>query len=588
VFLTKHPDDASTDLALLALGELQLRQHLKAINGNDTNSVTPGVAVTNHLQQALAQFDRVLAGFTNSPLRGKAFLNKGWALWIDNKPAEAALNFKAALESLPPSDDSVIARFKLADAQFKLGDVASALADYRALTQPQESPGSPKVRGPILAQALYQLERAAIQASDLSAAESAMRRLLQSDDPLAPTSLLLLGQSLEDSADPTRARQVYADFARRFPTSSLLPTVQFEWARTHVASANWPAAIAGYEDWLQRFPDDELRPDVEFSLARAQDWAGAKTNAFNLFTNFLARFPTNELARRAQFWLGDYFMEQGDYLNAQSTYQRIVENPYWPVTNISYRARFAAGRAAFKRQDWEGAGGRKGHFTLLVNGNCPEDIMADAFLALGDTKVFLPFEEASPQQSAQDRALDRQAEARATYEKIPQLFATNELARHLVPVALGRIGDCSMQLASRDFKEYANATNAYWRIVTNETAGPALRQRAEYGIGRAFALQAFDLQIRGGPSTEVTNLFSAALEHYYNVMLGAGPLAQTEPDRLWVREAGIAGAKLAEERRQWKIAVAIYERLGSLLPPLRPRLQDKLDKAREHLRLDGG
>ena len=145
-----------------------------------------------------------------------------------------------------------------------------------------------------------------------------------------------------------------------------------------------------------------------------------------------------------------------------------------------------------------------------------------------------------------------------------------------------------MLLAGRDPIEFANATNAYWRIVTNDAAGPVLRQKAEYGIGRAFALQAFDLQNRSGPSTEVTNLFSAALEHYYNVILGAGPLAQTDPDRLWVREAGIAGAKLAEERRQWKTAVGIYERLGSLLPPLRPRLQDKLDKAREHLRLDGG
>ena len=86
----------------------------------------------------------------------------------------------------------------------------------------------------------------------------------------------------------------------------------------------------------------------------------------------------------------------------------------------------------------------------------------------------------------------------------------------------------------------------------------------------------------------MTNLLSAALEHFYNVVLGSGPLAQTEPDPLWVREAGFAGARLAEERRRWKIAVGIYERLASLLPPLRPRLQDKIDKAREQLRLEGG
>lgn len=596
-FLARHPEDAASDVALLTLGEIHLRLHVTSTNTNVTNgaaAILPAAfaSVTNRLPQAIALFDRVIA-LTNSALRGKAFLNKGWCLWLDQKIDAAATSFKAAVELLPRSEDAAVARFKLADALFAQGDLTNALAHYRAVVE--EASSLPRVRTGLLPQASYQIVRTAVQAGDLSTADDAMRKILddQPDSLLAERSLLLVGQSLNDAREPAQARRLYAEFARRFTTSSLLPRVEFELARTHTDAGDWPAARAGYERWLDRHATHELRSQAEFSLAWSHWRAGSETNALNLFTNFVGHHPTGILAATAQFWVGDHFMRQGDLFNAQSAYQRIVENTNWPVTdityrNLAYRARFAAGRAAFRRQDWNGAGGRNGHFTLLFNDdNCPKHIMAEACLELGNTKIFLPLDDESPQQTEIDRALARQAEARRTFEKIPLLFATNQLARHLIPVAWGRIGDCSLQLASRDPRQYDIATNAYWRVVTNDTASAGLRQMAAHGIGRALALQAFDLQTRAGPSPEVTNLLTAALEQFYNVVLSAGPLAMTDPDPIWLKEAGLAGAKLAEERRQWKIAASLYERLSIALPPLQPRLQDKLDKAREQLRLEG-
>ena len=579
-FLARHAQGPAADLVLLTLGEVNLRLHLAESGTNGTDAATtPTVPVptgqsTNRLQEAISRFDQVLASFTNSPIRARAFLNKGWCLWLEGKPAESAAAFKAAVELLPFSEEAAVARFKLADAQLKQGELTNALANYRAVAR--DFSALPRVRTELVPRARFQIVSAATAAGDLKAAEEAMRQLLeaQADGPLAERSLLLLGESLTDAKQPARARKVYAEFAQRFPNSPLMAEVQRARGRTHIEAGEWPAAVREYELWLERFPTNELRPRVEYALASSHAKAGDETNAYNLFTNFLARFPTNELAPRAKFWVGDYFMRLGDYVSAQSTYQEIFENLDWPVTNLTYLARLAAGRAAFKRQGWKDA---ESHFTILVNdlAHCPPSIAAEAMFALGDTLT---------KQIGPGIPLDRFAEAKKVFEKIPGHFGTNELVRDLalVPAAWGRIGDCLLQLASEDPKQYESATNAYLNVLTNKTADAALRSMALCGIGKAFELQA-----AGQPASESTNCFTAAFEHYYDVVLGAGLLAQTGTDPFWLKEAGMAAARIAEDRRQWKTAIRIYERIGSVLPPLKARLQDKIDKAREQLRLEG-
>ena len=580
VFLSRYASDTATDLVLFTLGEVNLRLHLAAVRPEGSEAATtptvPAVVgpSTNYLQEAFSQFEKILSTFTNSPVRGKAFLNKGWCLWLDDKPADSASAFKAAVELLPFSEDAAVARFKLADAQLRLGDLTNAVANYRAVAR--GFPTLPRVQAELVPRAMFQIVSAATTAGDLKAAEEAMRRLLdaQPDSPLAERSLLLLGESLTSAKQPARARQVYNEFAERFPNSPLLADVELARGRTYFDAGDWTAAVKAHESWLEHFPTNELRPHVEYTLAWSHAKAGDETNALNLYTNFLAQFPTNELAPRAKLWVGDYFFRQGDYVSAQSAYQEIVENPDWPVTTLTYQARLAAGRAAFKRQGWKDA---ESHFTSLVNDltHCPPSIAAEAMFALGDT-VTKQIEPGGP--------LERFAEAKRVFMKIPDHFGTNELVRDLVllPAAWGRIGDCSLQLASQDPMQYASATNAYWNVLTNKTADAELRTKALVAIGRVFELQA-----AGMPANEATNLISAAFEHYYDVVIGAGPLAQTGSDPLSLKEAGLAAARIAEDRRQWKRAISIYERMMPVVAPLKQKLQDKIDKAREQLRLEG-
>ena len=69
------------DVALLMLGELRLKQHLVGASTNLMAGVTnAALAGTNDFEQAIAWFDRLTNLFPNSPLTGKAQLDKGWCL----------------------------------------------------------------------------------------------------------------------------------------------------------------------------------------------------------------------------------------------------------------------------------------------------------------------------------------------------------------------------------------------------------------------------------------------------------------------------------------------------------------------------
>ena len=582
-FLAAHPQDAASEMAMLTTGELALRLHLSpSVAGTNGTNIAAGPAVspapgTNHLQRALAQFDRLLATYTNSPLRGKALLNRGWCLWLDGRTADSVAAFKAATEVLPLSEDLAVARYKLGDAQFAQGDFTNALQSYLSVTNTFAA--LPRVREGLADQTLYQILRASVEVRDLATAQSAMTNLhlLSPQGAFAERGQFLLGAGLLKVRQPASALPYLTNFASTFPTSSLLPRVELAVARAYAQEDEWEQAIRAFQSWIGKHSTNELRTETEYRLARTYWLAGQETNALLAFTNFIAAFPTNELGPRAQFWVGDYYMRQGDYVNAQFSFQTILTNAAWPVSRLTYEARLAAGRAAFARQGWKEAGGELGHFTVLVNDveNCPPDIAAEALFALGDTLIrgdTLPRPDRSPWP-----AIERYAEARKVFEKILP-FSTNQVAGRLVPLALGRIGDCSLQMAAQDPRLYEAATNAYQRVLTNTLADSSTRALAGYGLARTLESMA-DIPTTGRTSPEGAALLQGAFEHYYNIVISDREV----PDPFWLREAGFAAARLKEEQRQWSVAISIYQRLQDQLTPLRARLQDRIDRAREQL-----
>lgn len=571
-FLAQHPEDAASDVALLTAGELQLKLHFAgpSTRTNTTENppspvgavVPPAESPTNRLQLAQALFDRLLVTQTNSPLRGKALLNKGWCLWIERQLPESSAAFRAAAELLPFSEDMAIARLKLADTLYQQGDPTNAYRIYQGLTN--SFAGLPRVQQALFDQALYQMIRIQIDLGNPDAASGVVESLLEGypESPLGERGLWLLGQDLIRVNRPAQARRILQDFIKRFPNRPVVPRVELAVARTYFQEGDWTAALPGYEEWISRHPTNELRPRAEFNLAWANARADRSTNALQMFTNFVTRFPTHDLAPMAQYWVAEELYRQQNYVEALRNFQVILENTNWPMSRLKYQARMRAGYSAFAARLWKDAAGEKGHFTfLMTDPDCPEDLGAQAWFAYADTKT-----------KEQDFA-----EALKAFHRIPQLYPTN----HLVPLAWGRIGDCCTQLASQNPKEYDSATNAYWKVITHPQASVSARSLAEWALAHVHELQAAD---KARTPAESNELLKIALNHYSNILYEDNLRANEAPDAASVERAGMAAAQLAEEQKRWPVAIKIYQRLQTVLPPLRSRLQDKINKAQEHLR----
>jgi tetratricopeptide repeat protein len=203
--------------------------------------------------------------------------------------------------------------------------------------------------------------------------------------------------------------------------------------------------------------------------------------------------------------------------------------------------------------------------TTCPNDNCPEDLVAAALFAFGDA---LPYLDANPA-----RPLENFVEARKAFQRITQLYPNS----HLVPLAWGSIGNCSLQLASQDPKEYENAMKAY-RAAMTLAADVTTRSLAEFALARALEDQSRDPALGKNP-----NLLKEAFEHYYNVATEANCHAGERADPLWLEKAGLAAARIAEEQGQWTTALSIYQRLLPVLAPIRQRLEDRINRAQKNL-----
>jgi tetratricopeptide (TPR) repeat protein len=83
-YLDQPAGSQTPDMALLTIGELQLKQYQLA-KKNSVGNAAAGPAPTNLVEQALARFDQLLTSFPQSPLAGRALLDKGWC-FLDGRP----------------------------------------------------------------------------------------------------------------------------------------------------------------------------------------------------------------------------------------------------------------------------------------------------------------------------------------------------------------------------------------------------------------------------------------------------------------------------------------------------------------------
>jgi len=553
-FITQFTNSPVTDMALLSLGELHLKDYVA------------NPSATNQLPEAQARFDQFLATFTNSPLTGKAYLDRGWCGWLASRMAqdqgdftnaaqkttESLADFEQAAQLLPPSEDQALARFKTGDALFALTNYAGALENYQAVVE--DFARFPAVMQSLGNRALYQSLRAYMALTNTAGAEATMDRILKLYPASEETStnLLLMGEYLADLDQPTNALDVFQRFELIFPHSLLRPQVALAIARTFELEQDWPMAIGKYEQWLADYPTNSLRPQADYALARANYQAGNETNAFNLFTNFVARFPTNDLAPLAQWWVAGHFFNLGDYYHAEYNYKLLFQT--WPESALADHARMMAGQAALARPDYPAA---IGYFTKLEEDT---NWWVQATFAYGSALMRMD----SPDTN---NPLANFQQATNVFSQICLLYATNEFGA----LAWGEIGDCNLQLAN-----YDAATNAYAQVVVSPFASVAARSQAQIGLGLALEKKAALVS-----GTNQTALLQLALDNYLDVFdtwTGKNLRDHETPDPFWVEKAGLQALPLIET-----LGTGDPDKFIDQMETLFPQSKDSLEKKRAAL-----
>jgi TolA-binding protein len=552
-FLAQFADSPAAELALLTLGELHLQDFARSPAA--TNHLV-SVQTNFDLVSAHTNFDRLIGGFTNSPLAGKAHLDRGWCFWLEGKFPESGADFQAALK-LPLSKDLVVAKFKLGDSLFAQNNFIGARENYNAVLT--EFAAFPAVASSLGDRALYQVLRASLELKDAPGAEAAMKQLLEvfPKSELVDNSLLLVVQGFSDFSSPAQARAVFQKYQQQLSASALLPQVELAVARTFEREQNWPAAIASYEDWLKKYPANAALPQVEYARGWAIFQSDDETNAFLLFTNFVAQFPADTNAPLAQWWVADHFFRAGNnWVGAETNYENIFQNPAWKGSLLIYPAQLMAGRAAVGRTGYKDA---IHYFTELISDtNCPVELGVQARFAYGSAlkqldspntnRPFLNFETAT--------------------NVFAQIYAANP-TNETGALAWSEIGDCDLQLGALDA-----ATNAYAQVVESPYAGAGLRSRAQVGLGMTLEKKAALL-----PVAERRPLLQLALDNYQEVFYKTNLRDGEMEDSFWMNKSGLQALSLASTTGllNAKQMGKLVARLELLLPPLK----DSLEKKRE-------
>ena len=541
-FFRQFPAAAEAELALLTLGELQLQ----------AGAGPP--ADTNQLMAAQTHFSQFLGTFMNSPLAGKAYLDRGWCEWLAGNTNASLPDFREAAARLSPSEDLAVAKFKTGDAQFALGDFSGATNNYQAVLDDFEN--FPGVEAALGGRALYQILRADLNLEDEAGAAAAMRKLLEQfpTSGWAEHGPLLMGEAFSDFGRPAQAREVFRQFAEKYPGSTLRPQVELAVARTYEREQNWPAATTNFQVWIQNHPTNDLLPQVQYALGRASYQAGQETNALAAFTALVARYPADTNAPLAQWWVADHFFRLGgtNLLAAEQDYELIFQTPAWKNSALYYPAQLMAGRAAAGRQDFQDAANYL--VKLLADTNCPPPLPTQAKFVYGG--VLMRWDSTDTNRPFANFEL-----ATNVFTQICLDNPTNELGA----LAGSELGDCYLQLGALDA-----AINAYTQVASSPFAGIGLRSRAQVGLGRALEkkAEAAPPDMRPALVAQALNNYLSVFESSYGAALRDGESA----DAFWVKKAGWQALPLLSADN---CPTNFFIQMESLLPPLKEALEKK-------------
>ena len=564
-YISDAKDDESLDVGLLTLGELNIQSYYEEKNEPEKTAPTDGTSAIDYLNESRVQFERLLAEFPNSPLVPTAQYHLGWCYWELGASLESVNAFQQAADRLPKSFLAAVARFKLADGYYVLGQHQEALDNYKKLIEGYED--VERIKETFLDQVLYQTVRASVEADDEDSARMAINKLVATypDNLIANTSRLLLGQHMIHIDKVSDARGVFYEMIEHFTDFPLRAEVEFAIAYSFELEGKWAASASLYKSWINDYPNHKNIPRAAYALAWCISQLGESNEALSLFRKFVKDHDSSSLAQKARLWIGNHYFNRGNFELAERQFNLLRRDARSNNETLWHQATLMASRASFRQQKIP----QTINYLEALSDEIKEkesvspNFKAKVELSLGDAL----FEQGRQDPSNQDELIGK---ARLRFATVSALHEQSRLAA----IGYGRYADASYFL-----KKYPEALESYERVISDfAEADISTRSQAEVGLAMVYERQA-----EIDPS-RADALQKKALEHYLNIVYWKNLRTDELPDPFWLEEAGIKAGLLVEARQDHDTGIKLYQRLAELLPSLRPdwdRLRLALQKKKK-------
>ncbi len=384
-----------------------------------------------------------------------------------------------------------------------------------------------------------------LRLSDSSGFEQAFRELEKSQPHSDLIGDLLFAKGLlQAKSGNAAADETLRTFLQKFPSHP--QGAQGRLVQAEIRITNQPPDLNGAREALREVSSASSDPILEERADRLKFFAAAADPSQNvrsvqaLAQEYLQKYPDAPSKAEVRLKLGELYFKENDFPNAQTQFELVREES--PDSPLVESALFLAAEAA-----------RKSLNSASVDRAI--SLFEDVYKLGGPLKF-----QARLEQAMTMRQTKKEKEAVLLLDDL----LTQNPPADIRYQALDGKGEAQFTLAANDPKMYEEAIKTFDTLISTDALPTEWRQRATYQKGKCF---------------EKLGKMDDALANYYDVLAVEAGSA----DQLWFFRAGFDSAQILEDRRSWRSAAAIYEKLTNTRGARSEEAKEQLTRLRlEH------
>ncbi len=526
--------------------------------------------------EALTAYDKLIQEYPQSSRMIDALLGKANIHYLLEEYDQAITTYKTVIENFIAlnSDGNTLSDqmyddllektyFGLAWAYLKKGDLNQSIIAFETIKDKAKS----KV---VKISALTQIGDAFQDVDQLERAVGIYDQILKdyTDSPYADYVQYRQGIALLKMGEIEAATLSFQSLQLNFPQSSYLNDVEYYLAVAYFKKGDWltakdhiekfltdksynyefgaeayyilaltnfnipdyQAALKTFQKIVRGYPQERMIIRTsELSIAKCYYKLGKVNEALKKFKILIFKYPETEISQEALIWLGDHYLEAGDYNNAVAYYKQFIEIfPGSPKISIIY---YELGQAYIASEAYDKA------VNVLKKVSDPKDgdVYVKAKLAIAD--IF---------------ARDFESEsAIETYENI--IYHSPEFKR-----------DAYVKMAGvyKKISDYDNTLVAYQKALESKRGLSAIKN--------------VQLQFFIAETYEILNQRDLAVKEYFRIPY----LYEKKVE--WVVRSYLRIAKLFEHQERWDDVKLIYQKIIELKTDESVFAEERIEWLREH------